>query len=921
MPFRSLPVPLAPLAPHVARGVALALVLAGAAVAQTPGPTLDTRPARPERAFDDARLLYDGRLFGPAERAFGDFLDRYPRDARAPEALFLRAESALATDDAAVAASLFSQFQTRYPDHPLAAQARLALGRYYYARGDDARAEEALVAALAQDGPADGRAQAAYLLGLVHRRQGRAEAAAAAFEQAATDDTPTAPAALYALGSLRADAGDWAGAADAFGQLRSRYGGSPEDETAGLALAEALIRTGQLAEGADEAERRRPGLFGDEAARGALLSGEARLRLGQADAAQRALADVPTDSRFAQRAALARGRAASAESDWAEAATFYAAARAGSADRAEDDAIAHEAAYYQGLAYKQAGRLGDAEAALTAAASRRPDGEYVDPALLELGLLHYERRRYDEATRAFETLLQRNPRGPYAGEAARMMGEAYAASGDAARAQAAFRQAETLGTATAGTRAEVSFQDAYAIYQSGRYPEATPALLAVAAADPDGPRAGEALFWAGESAFQSGDYARSESILQDFLARFPGHGRADAARYVVAWTRYQRGDVQGAADGFERFLSAYAQTGELVPYYADALLRLGDLYNALGRYEDARRVYARVAPATPERAGGDYALFQTAAAYGQEGQTAQAIQTYDRLLIEYPQSERYAQALLAQGALYSAQGADDQAIEAYERVLRERPDAGAAALLGIGDVLINQTRYALAEAAYRRVLEQYPGSTLTADAFSGLADALAAQGRGAEIDDVYRQLDAGLADDAGRARLSFARAQLALASGQDSVAVGALEAVLARRPPADVEQEALLSVAGAYASAGRRDDGVRALRLLLSRYPDSPTAPEAQLQLAETLLAGGDAEAARQNAAGLADRFPANPERAADALALEALALQDLGRTAEADDRLRTLLGRFPDTAAAQAARSDRPDLAPTPPAPGRDDQ
>ena len=913
MSFRS-----SPLARRSVRGAALALVLASGALApgaaaQTPGPVLDTRPAQPERAFDDARLLYDGGLFGPAERAFGAFLDRYPRDARAPEALFLRAESALATEDDAAAAALFGQFQALYPDHPLAGQARLALGRYYYARGDDDRAEVALVDALARPGPPESQAEAAYLLGLVHRRQGRAEAAAAAFEQAAQADTPTAPAALYALGALRAEAGDWAGAADAFGRLQARYPDSPEDQAAGLGLAEALVRTGRLAEGADEADRRRRGLFGDDAARGALLAGETRLRLGELAAAESALADVPADGPYARRAALARGRVASARSDWGTAIPFYAAARAGSADRAQDDAVAHEAAYYQGLAYKQAGRLGDAEAALSDAASRRPDGAYVDPALLELGVLHYERRRYADATRAFETLLQRSPRGPYAGEAARMMGEAYAASGDAGRARTAFRQAEDLGTATAGTRAEVAFQEAYAIYQAGRYAEATPALLAVAAADPDGPRAGEALFWAGESAFQNRDFARSESILQDFLGRFPRHGRADAARYVVAWTRYQRGDVQGAATGFEQFLSAYTQTGELVPYYADALLRLGDLYNALGRYEDARRVYARVAPATPERQGGDYALFQTAAAYGQEGRTAEAIETYGRLLREYPQSERYAQALLAQGALYSAGGRDSLAVQAYERVLRERPSAGAAALLGIGDVLINQGRYALAEAAYRRVLEQYPGSALTADAFSGLADALDAQGRGAEIDDAYRQVDAGLADPAARARLGFARAQLALASGQDSVAVAALENVLASGPPPDLEQEALLSIAGAYAQTGRRDDGARALRRLLNRYPNAPAAPEAQLRLAETLFAGGDAEGARQNAAGLADRFPGEPERAADALALEALALQDLGRTAEAEDRLRTLLSRFPDTAAAQAARADRPDLAPAP--------
>ena len=51
----------------------------------------------------------------------------------------------------------------------------------------------------------------------------------------------------------------------------------------------------------------------------------------------------------------------------------------------------------------------------------------------------------------------------------------------------------------------------------------------------------------------------------------------------------------------------------------DALLRLGDAYSVLGRYEDARLVYARVPAATPDRQGGDYALYQTAQAFGREG--------------------------------------------------------------------------------------------------------------------------------------------------------------------------------------------------------------------------------------------------------------------------------------------------------------
>ena len=892
---------------------ALAAVLASTVCveAQAPGAVLDVEPGFAEAAFDEARGLHDGGLYGPAERAFARFLQRYPRDARAPEALFLRADAALATDDAGLATALFGQFETRYPTHPLAPQARLAVGRYYFARGRDLEAEDALARALARPAPPETEAEAAYLLGLVHRRQGRSEAAVAAFERAARSDTPTAPAALYAAGTLHVEGARWRDAADAFGRLLERYPDSPDDRRAGLGLAEALIRSGDLEAGADEADRRGPTLEGEDANRAALFSGESRLRLGDASRAAQVLATVSADSRFARRAALARGRAALALGDPAAAANHFSIARAGLSDRPEDDAVAHEAVYYQGIAYKATGQLGQAEAALEAAASRRRDGAYAEPALLELGVLRYERRQYSLSAQSLQSLLDRSPRGPYAGEAARMLGEAYAANGDPARARQAFQRAEALGTATAGTRAEVAFQDAYGLFREGRYAEATAALLAVAESDPDGPRAGEARFWAGESAFQAREYARAQSILEDFLRTFPDHSRADAARYVLAWTHFRRRDYARAASSFERFLSAYTRSGEFVPYYADALLRLGDAYSVLGRYQEARLVYARVPDATPTRQGGDYALYQTAQAFGREGRGDDAIATYDRILREYPQSELYAQSLLAQGALRSARGQDSLAIDSYNRVLRERPssDAAPAALLGIGDVLTNQNEFALAEAAYRRVLERYPSSPLGVEAFSGLVEVLEVQGRADEVDRVFAEVDAGMRDVESQTRLRYARAQVALVAGDDSTAIVYLEEALAGRPTPDLEADALLALAGAYSISGRYGEAVQALRRFRTRVPESPRGSEAQFRLAEALYRSGDLDLALTEAARFPILYPSDVDRAPDALVLEADALRDLGRADEADDRLRRILERYPDSPAADDVRATRPDL------------
>ncbi len=905
LPLSRLPLP---------RLALLAVALLAADVrAQTPaGARPDADPAQVEAAFDRARVLYDADLFGTAQRAFEDFLERYPRDAHAPEALYLRAESALQSDDPDGAAALFVRFENEYPAHPFAPRARLALGRYYYATGDYARAETALLDALDRPGPPDQTAQVAYLLGQTYLAQDRPDAAISAFEQAAATDTPTTPAALYALGFVHLDQGAHAQAATAFEQLATQYPSSPENAAVGLGLAEAYLRTNRLRDAVVEIEGRRPALAGDDAERADLLLGETLLRLGDDARAVAPLEAVPVTGRYGRRAQLALGRTAYARDDWRAAVEYLSAARTGGA---ASDLIAHEASYYEGLALNQLGQIGDAEARLAATADALPTGPYADAALLELGLIRYTRRRYTDAAEAFNRLLQTSPRSPYAGEAARMLGESYAALGDNTRARQAYAQAEQLGTATSETRAEVAFQDAYALYRAGRYREAVPALIAVADADPTGPRAGEALFWAGESAFQATDYGRAEDILGDFVRRFPDHRQADAGRYVLAWTHFKRRDYASAATAFERFLSAYTRSAESVPYYADALLRLGDSYYALGRFDEARRVYARVPEATPDRQGGDYALYQTAQAFGNTGRVDDALTAYARLLREYPQSGLYAQALVARGALLSARGDNDAAILEYERVLTERPSspAAASALVGIGDVRSNQDLYEEAEQAYRLALQRYPNSEVAPDALDGLTAALESQGRGDEIERIVAGIEARVTDPRALARLRLARAQSALANGNDSLAVVQLETLLGAGVQGDIEEEALLALSGAYVSSGRPADGARALQRLLTRYPDSPLAPEAQLQLVEAHLAAGDAERARQVAAAFPASYPDDDERIATALSLEARALDALDRSADADTRLRTLLQRYPDSTAAQAVARQRPDLAPEP--------
>ena len=897
--------------PASARLARLLLLLAFAAPAAAQPAPAPGAPglAHADDAYEAARALYDARLFAQAADAFAAYRMADPESPRRAEALFYEADAALNAGDEARAAARFAEFRSAYPAHALAGRSALALGTFYYGEDRYAEAEAALQDALLVAHTDANAARLHYLLGQTALAQDRPSAALASFDRAASyAGTETAPRALYAAATVQVDAGEWAGAAERFERLARQHPESPQNAEAGLGLAEAYARLGRFEEAAAEATRRLPAAEGDDRARAHLLLGDARLRLGDREAARDHLLSVPPDSPYGRRARFGLARLAFDRGDFEAAARDFAAVREGQNkpdDRALDDALAHEATYFEGLARKALGDLGEAERRLEAATTRRPVGAYADAALLELGVLRFERRAYDGAATAFRTLIDTYGTSPYAGEAARMLGESYAALGDTRRAREAYELAERLGTADPELGVEVEFQEAYGFFRAGRYAEAVPALLAVVDDDPRGPRAGEALFWAGEAAFQAREYGRAEDLLRRLLQEYPGHRQTDAARYVLAWTHFKRRDYAAAARAFEQFLSAYTRSAESVPYYADALLRLGDAYYALRRFDEAVAVYNRVAAATPDRQGYDYALFQIGQAHAAAGRTDAAMAAFDRVLREFSSSPIRPQARYARGFLLFNGGDYDAAIAEYRQVLQNSPDSpiAAKALYGIGDAHYNAGRLEDAVGAYRDVLRRYPDSPFVANAIDGLEFALEGLGRGDEFDAVVAAYQAATPDPGAQDRLRLRRAELMYQNGDFDGAVAALEAFVRDARDAALIPPALLTLGNAYTALGEFGEAARPFRRLADGYPESPLRPEAVLRLGEALLEAGDARAAADALGGYEQRFPADAERIAAALWAEARALRRLGNDAEADARVERLLAAYPDTAAAAEAR------------------
>jgi len=908
----------------------LALILALATAVSLSTPALaQLEPLSAESAFADAFSLYDAGLYGQAALSFETFRTNHPAHVRYPDALFYGGQAELAAGRDARAADLLGTFRRRYPAHPLAPRARLALGEYHFARGDYEQAATSLREALDESQPPDEAARALLMIGHASLRLGQTDAAVRDLRRVA-DEYPrsdAAPRALYAIGVAETERADYTAAAEAFSRLATRYRRTPEDRMVGLALAEALLRTGQLTSVVSEVDRRLLDVpDGDQEGglplaplaaserqarrdRGNFLAGEALLRLSDRAAAEERFNLVSTDGLYAARASFGLARIAFDRQEWQDAADRF--TRAHETAPAGHEDLSAEALYYAGLAQQRSGRLDRAITSFARSAELDPQGLYADVALYEKGILQYTIRQWDEAAVTFDRLLTQHPTSTYASEAARMLGETYAALGDYRRAEQASARAQQLGAASPALAGEVEFQRGYQAVQAGDYAAGEQALMAVYERNPAGERGGEALFWAAEAAFQRGQRGERDGLTRardrftSFLQAFPDHRQRDAARYALAWTHFKRGDYARAAEAYERFLAAYRPGAELVPYTADARLRLADSYFALRRWDDAAAAYRRV-----EGAGADYARFQIGQALANAGRTEEAIAAYSRLLSDFPDSQLRPQARYGIGDLRFQQGNYDRAIEIFQEVIAQYPRSpvAARAQFAIGDARFNQGRLADAAAAYRAVLDRYPRSPLVPDAVSAIELALSGLGREDEVVRVVQRFEEQNPDATAIEELRFRQAEGRFQRGDFRGAIEDLQTLLQRTRDPDLIPPTLIYLGRAHANLGDRSRAEAQFRRVIDQHPDSPLRAEASRRLGNLMLEQNrfqDALPLFRSAASEAD----TAADGAEARMGEAAALVGLGRLTEAEPLLLAVVREAPSAALTQRARMRLADL------------
>ncbi|MGM0737561.1 MAG: tetratricopeptide repeat protein, partial [Bacteroidota bacterium] len=792
-------------------------------------------------------------------------------------------------------AEMFEDLRDRYPTHPQTRQIGTALGEMYYRQE---RYEEAVEALRSELPYLEGEAQlkAVLLIAESHNYLGQFDEAATQYRRyinLSRDDMQARPA-HYGLGWVyhKQQVFHWAG--DSF--ARAALG---DDQLARKALYyEAVNRKlGGRYDLALEAFR----AFGDRFRTGFWVEhayyewGLTAFELGRYNLAIEVLQQLVRSDQSLEdpgRVYSLLGEAYFANNEFSRAVqAFEVAEQTAEVDPDMKRQAQFQRAWvlYENHAYREAAN------AFNAVYRDQPSGELAAEALFWSADSYYNQQRWTDAIQQFERFLDGYPGHRFAGAAVYSLGWAHF---NIRQYEQAIRYFETfesdhepppmaLFPYDVDTRLRLG--DSY--YALGRYEEAIRSYDRVVGADPGGDYA---IFQMANSYYRNEQSFEAVRNFRRLIRIYPNSRLREQARYNIGYIFFQTGNYDQAIQEFHELINRFPRTD----WAARAQYQIGDAYYNASQYEEA-------------------------------------IQAYREMMESYPQSRLVVDAVNGIQFAQLAAGEEDTSLEILEEFLNDHPQTGTADQLRYrqAENLMQAGDYSEAVRSFRQYIRVTTNESMMPEAWYNIAEAYELMGEREEALAAYREIVEGYPDSdrVDPALLHIGR--LEKQAGRHDRAIAALEQLVGRQGRMQVE--ALAALGDAHFASGNINRAEDAFNRALKRRPDHEQSligmgrvalQRGQLMDAETFFQRvadasmlengaraqyylGNVQQARRNHEEAIDAYArvsalyeSFDEWVARAMLATAESYRQTGQTGRANQTLRDVMERFPDTEFARMA-------------------
>ncbi|MBR5170846.1 MAG: tetratricopeptide repeat protein [Muribaculaceae bacterium] len=556
------------------------------------------------------------------------------------------------------------------------------------------------------------------------------------------------------------------------------------------------------------------------------------------------------------------------------------------------DALTQSAYLYLGQAKRQQGDINGANMAFQQAAMMDCDRSVKETAYYNyaVGVSKGARTPFDKSIDLFEDFLNEYPNSRYKDNVEAYLVDAYMNTTDYQRALTSINRIKKPGAKVLTAKQNVLYNLGVQALANNRNKEANEYFKqAIAVGNYDKTALNESRLWLAESEYRQGNYKEAAKQQQEYvksvsksdenygLAQYNlGYSLLNQNRYSDAKTAFQNAIASKQLNN-ETTASAYQGLGQ-AQYY------LRDFSGAQASYDQALKV--------DKNTSGDYSMFQKGIMMGMNHQYAEEIAQMDALVKAYPKSDLAPQALLEKGNAQALLGKNNDALNTYATLLKDYPKSAEARKGLLQTALVNKSmdKEDAAIEAYKKVISKYPTSDEAQAAAEDMKVIYADRGQLAEFGKFLNSVPNAPKIDVNEVeRLTFEAAEKAAIDTKPSI--DKMEKYLKDYPGGAYTAKAKYYIARYHYGKGNYNEAMTALDESLKGGGDASYAQDALLMQSDILARQGKYEEAIKSYKELAERATSDDNRTLALLGAMRVAKQ-VGNWKEVSNLAGTLLER-----------------------------
>lgn len=313
--------------------------------------------------------------------------------------------------------------------------------------------------------------------------------------------------------------------------------------------------------------------------------------------------------------------------------------------------------------------------------------------------------QFKEAIAEFQKIVNQSEERIFKVSALCQIGDAYQDSGDNAKARETYEK--ILKEFPDGFYADyVQYQLGITLVKLGEYDAAIVTFVGLKKNFPSSKLIDDAQYALGLAYFQKKDYAASLEIYRDFEKDFRESELYSQAMYLYGTSFFNSGEYGQAIEVFKNIIRDPKSDKDMAQ---KAEYEIADCYYQMGNEKEAMSRFNQLRVKYPDSSLSAEIMWWLGEYYYRKDELTLAIRYFSSLIHDFKGSTLIPNAYYALGSIFAEEGKFEEAVDNFKTVTAmSAAELGGQAVIATADIYARQDKFDIAAQAYRKAAADYP---------------------------------------------------------------------------------------------------------------------------------------------------------------------------------------------------------------------